>query len=84
MTTFLEKIYIYIYIYIYRFYIYIYIRTSVYGHLAVTVTPGQSRMISIVKYRTLIPLIRSPRYSGIRSVTRSMGVSGEQVHGSEW
>ena len=49
---------------------YYYSGISVYGHPSNTVTMGQSQMISTVKDRTLVPLIQSPRYSRIRSVTQ--------------
>ena len=64
-----------------------YSRTPVYGHLTKPVTPPlwspwlSPKWCPIVKYRTLVPVIRSPPYSGIRSVIPSQVAESPQYNG---
>ena len=64
-----------------------YSRTSPYGHLTKPVTPPlwspwlSPKWFPIVKYRTLVPVIRSPPYSGIRSVIPSQVAESPRYNG---
>ena len=65
----------------------VYSRTSPYGHLTKPVTPPfwspwlSPKWIPMVKNRTLVPVIRSPPYSGIRSVVPSQVAESPQYNG---
>ena len=65
----------------------LYSRTSPYGHLTKPVTPPlwspwlSPKWFPIVKYRTLVPVIRSPPYSGIRSVIPSQVAESPRYNG---
>ena len=68
----------------------IYSRTPAYGHLTKPVTlplwsPWLSpKLFSTVKNRTLVPVIRSPPYSGIRSVIPSQVAQSPLYNGQSW
>ena len=65
----------------------VYSRTSPYGHLTKPVTPPfwspwlSPKWFPMVKNRTLVPVIRSPPYSGIRSVIPSQVAESPRYNG---